>query len=267
MKGLERVRDGHLTLLIVPEDERAVRRIRVSYRALRRLGLLGAALAALGGAALVTYGDVIARAGRVALLERENRRLEAESDRVGRIVRNLERAERSYRQIRSLAGLDDLPAAAAADTGATAPPVTVTGAFDGPSAEGPEEPDEPAGAVGTGWPLTIRGFVTADFERPDGHSGIDIAVPEETPVLATAAGTVSQAGFDSILGHYVVIEHEGGFETLYGHNARLLVEAGQRVGRGEAIAFSGNSGRSSAPHLHYEVRREGRALDPSLPVR
>lgn len=243
------MKDGHLTLLIVPEDERDVRRIRVSYRALRRLGLLAGALVALAGVGLVSYGSVIARAGRAALLERENRRLEAESAKVGRIVDNLERSERTYLRIRDLAGLEDLPAAAvAADA-------------DGPEPAGPD-PRRVGGPVPAGWPLALKGFVTARFEGPDGHTGIDIAVPAETPVMATAEGLVREAGFDPVLGYYVRLTHGEGFETLYGHNARLVVEPGQRVERAEAIAFSGSSGRSSAPHLHYEVRRGGRAVDP-----
>ncbi len=243
------MKDGHLTLLIVPEDERNVRQVRLSYRAVRWLAGLGAALAVALLAGVAFYGDVVGRARRVEHLERENRRLEAESAKVGRIVENLERSERTYRQIRSLAGLEDLPATAAA--------------ADAPAPEeGGSDPPPWDGSLPRGWPLAVKGFVTARFEGPDGHTGIDIAVPAETPVLATAPGRVSEAGFDSILGHYVVVTHEAGLETLYGHNARLLVAPGQRVGQSEAIAYSGSSGRSTAPHLHYEVREAGRAVDP-----
>lgn len=251
------MRDGYLTFLIVPEDVHKVRQIRISYRALRWLSGLGVAAGVALLAGLSLYGSVLVRAGRVALLERENRRLSAERAQVGRLIENLERSERTYQQIRSLMGLEDLPARAeaASDPGpeASKPP--------------PGESEVPAGAPEkaappAGWPLAVKGFVTAHYAGPDGHTGIDIAVPAETPVLATAAGQVSEAGYDSILGHYVILAHEGGLETLYGHNARLLVAEGQSVERAEPIAFSGNSGRSTAPHLHYEVRETGRAVDP-----
>lgn len=266
------MKDGHFTLMLVPEDEGAVRRIRVSYRGLRWGAAACGILAAAVVLALLSYGSVLSRATRAALLERENRRLAAENSKVDQIVRNLERSEQTYQQIRSLAGLADLPAPVAA---ATLPP------GEGPSPEGEElppaaepsgeplhEPPVPApsaprrGLEPGGWPLQVRGFMTAGFEGPDGHTGVDIAVPAETPVLATAPGVVVQAGFDSILGHHVVLAHAAEIETVYAHNARLVVGGGERVARGEAIAYSGNTGRSSAPHLHYEVRKSGRPVDP-----
>jgi len=277
------VKRGHLTLMMVPEDEGDVRRIRVSYRALRWGGAAAGTLGIVLMLALVTYGSVLSRATRAALLERENRRLTAENAKVDEIVENLERSERTYQQIRSLAGLGDMmtPVAAAilpvqegsaGDLAREAPPEPARETAPEPSREGPllepvqEGPaPEPSGGKSrepSGWPLQVRGFMTARFEGPDGHTGVDIAVPAETPVLATAAGVVTEAGFDSILGHYVVLAHAGELETAYAHNVRLLVERGQRVARGEAIAYSGDSGRSSAPHLHYEVRRARRPVDP-----
>ena len=83
------------------------------------------------------------------------------------------------------------------------------------------------------------------------------------PTKVTARGTVSAADSDPVYGHYVVVSHAGGLETMYGHNAVLLVERGETVARGQPIAYSGNSGRSTAPHLHYEIRRAGRAIDPA----
>lgn len=247
------MKDSYLTLLVVPEDEHRVRQIRISYRALRWLAGLGLAAGVMLLVGLTLYGSVLVRAGRVALLERENRRLAAEGAKLGRLIENLERSERTYEQIRSLIGLEDLPARAEA--------------AGNPGSEASTPPGEPSPAPeqtspAAGWPLAVKGFVTARYAEPDGHTGIDIAIPAETAVLATAPGRVSEAGFDSILGHYVVLVHEGGLETLYGHNARLLVAEGQSVERAEPIALSGNSGRSTAPHLHYEVREAGRAVDP-----
>ena len=115
----------------------------------------------------------------------------------------------------------------------------------------------------SGWPLSLKGFETAGFGEDGGHPGVDIAVPVHTPVLATGRGVVAAAESDPVYGHYVVVAHGGGMETMYGHNAVLLVERGERITRGQPIAYSGNSGRSTAPHLHYEIRRDGRAIDPA----
>ena len=264
---------GHLTLMMVPEDERDVRRIRVSYRALRWGGAAAGTLGIVLLLALGSYGTLLSRATRAALLERENRRLTAENAKVDEIVENLERSERTFQQIRSLAGLGDMaPRVAAAilpvEEGSAAEPArenppTPVEPLPAPSRErAAVEPSLGRGLEPSGWPLQARGFMTARFEGPGGHTGVDIAVPAETPVLATAAGVVTEAGFDSILGHYVVLAHAGELETAYAHNVRLLVERGQRVARGEAIAYSGDSGRSSAPHLHYEVRRARHPIDP-----
>jgi murein DD-endopeptidase MepM/ murein hydrolase activator NlpD len=113
------------------------------------------------------------------------------------------------------------------------------------------------------WPLTRRGFITRGYtEENSSHPGVDIAVPQNTPVRATASGLVSGSGWDIIYGNYVEVQHSEGYSTIYGHNSRLIVDEGQWVRKGEIIAFSGSTGRSTAPHLHYEVRQKGAAVDP-----
>jgi murein DD-endopeptidase MepM/ murein hydrolase activator NlpD len=73
---------------------------------------------------------------------------------------------------------------------------------------------------------------------------------------------VREAGFDEIYGEYAIIDHGGGLETVYGHASRVLVRGGQRVRAAEVIGHTGSSGRSSGPHLHFEVRKDGRPVDP-----
>lgn len=251
--------DRHLTVLIVPHDERNVRRLRISYRWLKVAIAAGAAVLVVAVVTIASYGTVASRASRAALLERENRKLEAENAKVDEIAENLERTERAYAQIREMAGLPPVgPGAANAAVEPRPRPGTLESGEPAPPSEstGPD-------SVPSGWPLAIKGFVTAGFSGPEGHLGVDIAVPVHTPVVATAEGSVVAAKSDPVYGHYVVLDHGGGIETMYGHNALLLVEEGERVTRGQAIAYSGNSGRSTAPHLHYEVRREGRAVDPA----
>jgi murein DD-endopeptidase MepM/ murein hydrolase activator NlpD len=94
------------------------------------------------------------------------------------------------------------------------------------------------------------------------HKGIDLAGPVGTPIYATADGVISKAEWFSSYGLYVSIEHGGALQTRYGHMSRLNVANGQRVHKGDIIGFIGTTGRSTGPHLHYEVRVNGEAVNP-----
>lgn len=119
------------------------------------------------------------------------------------------------------------------------------------------------------WPA--QGEVTSPFgwrsspwgRGGDWHPGIDIANSPGTPVLATAAGVVVYSSYMSGYGNLVLIDHGNGIETAYGHNAQNLVKNGQAVQKGERIAFMGSTGASTGPHVHYEVRINGTAVNPS----
>jgi murein DD-endopeptidase MepM/ murein hydrolase activator NlpD len=94
------------------------------------------------------------------------------------------------------------------------------------------------------------------------HEGLDIANQIGTPIIATADGTVLYAEAKPGYGQTVILDHGYGLETWYGHTSRIFVKEGQKIKRGEQIAQLGNSGRSTGPHLHYEVRINGTAVDP-----
>ena len=94
------------------------------------------------------------------------------------------------------------------------------------------------------------------------HRGIDLAGATGTPILATADGTVARAEWFSSYGLYVQLEHGGAIETRYGHMSRLNVAPGQSVRKGDVIGYVGTTGRSTGPHLHYEVRIAGEAVNP-----
>ncbi|WP_276480513.1 M23 family metallopeptidase [Paraflavitalea pollutisoli] len=95
------------------------------------------------------------------------------------------------------------------------------------------------------------------------HNGLDFAAPQGTPIYATANGTVRVAANTGTgYGNHVVINHGYGYETLYGHMFRIKVKAGQKVLRGEIIGWVGSTGKSTGPHCHYEVHKNGRHLDP-----
>lgn len=94
------------------------------------------------------------------------------------------------------------------------------------------------------------------------HSGIDLAAPTGTPVYATAMGVVTGAGWNGGYGLLIQLGHADNYQTRYGHLSRLAVRAGQIVEPGELIGYVGSTGRSTGPHLHYEVRRAGSAVNP-----
>jgi murein DD-endopeptidase MepM/ murein hydrolase activator NlpD len=94
------------------------------------------------------------------------------------------------------------------------------------------------------------------------HRGIDLAAPTGTPVYATADGVVSRADWYSSYGLYISLEHGAAMQTRYAHLSRLAVAAGDSVKKGDLIGYVGSTGRSTGPHLHYEVRVEGLAVNP-----
>ncbi len=94
------------------------------------------------------------------------------------------------------------------------------------------------------------------------HLGVDLAAASGSPIVATSPGVVSAEGYYGGYGDLVVINHGGGVETRYGHMSRSNVVAGQRVQRGDVIGYVGSTGLSTGPHLHYEVRIDGQAVDP-----
>lgn len=113
------------------------------------------------------------------------------------------------------------------------------------------------------WPIVGKVSITQGFALPD-HHGIDIAVPVGTSILAAREGWVREAGVDpsGIYGNYILIDHGGGFQTLYAHCSEFKTQRGNNVFDKDVIALSGNTGNSSGPHLHFEVRYSRKAVDP-----
>jgi murein DD-endopeptidase MepM/ murein hydrolase activator NlpD len=114
-----------------------------------------------------------------------------------------------------------------------------------------------------GWLSSGTGGRTDPFTgEADYHPGLDISADRGTPVYATADGTISQASFAGAYGNLVVVEHQFGIESRYGHLSAFRTQRGQTVKRGDLIGLVGSTGRATGPHLHYEVRVNGRILNP-----
>ncbi len=114
-----------------------------------------------------------------------------------------------------------------------------------------------------GWVSSGFGFRKSPFTgQRQFHRGVDFASRVGTPVLATADGVVIRSAKDRLFGRIVEVDHGNGYITLYGHNSSNFVKKGDRVKRGQVIGTVGNTGRSTGPHLHYEVRLNGVAVNP-----
>lgn len=120
------------------------------------------------------------------------------------------------------------------------------------------------------WPIDSR-QITSEFgyrvdpfsRRASFHSGLDISADRNTPVNATADGVVEFTGYDRAPGNHIIINHSSGLKTHFMHLNEILVNEGASVKKGEQIALSGNTGRSTGPHLHYEIIKDGVSIDPT----
>lgn len=212
----------------------------------------------------VLYAPLVRAAARVPGLEREVARLRGENAKVRELSAALDSLERRYVQVRQMVGADIVrdPLATAA-TLPVAPPIrarAVSATTESATATG----------VPSRWPLDEAGYVTrgqigaanGTGTTDETHPGIDIAVPTGSLVRASGGGTVRQSGEDPEYGTFVLLDHPDGYQTMYGHLSRVVVATGRSVVTGEVIGLSGSTGRSTAPHLHFEVRRQGLSIDP-----
>lgn len=226
-------------------------------------------------ALIVFYGPIFRAAARTPFLEHRVAELTRENARVGQLAHSLSLAEARYAQLRRMLGAE-IPAIAS-DSGSFAPgeqPLYVAPAILAvtPAAAGSAIVEEPAGpSIPHRWPLSVPSYRTRGMvigtHGEEVHSGIDLAVPEGSDVRASGGGVVERTGTDSSYGLFVLLQHPDGYESMYGHLSRVLVSPGERVNAGQVIALSGNTGRSTAPHLHFEVRHYGRLVDPTTLVR
>jgi murein DD-endopeptidase MepM/ murein hydrolase activator NlpD len=198
-------------------------------------------------------------------MERELTRLKAENARVRELSAALDSAESRYAQVRQMMGgqivRDPVTSSSSLPV---APPIRAR------FASSPAE--FPVGlTIPQRWPLDEAGYVTRGQikagGRDEAHKGIDIAVSIGSLVRASGGGVVREAREDPEYGLFVLLDHVDEYQTMYGHLSRILVTAGTTVAPGEVMGLSGNSGRSTAPHLHFEIRRQGLALDPKTMVK
>lgn len=231
-------------------------------RALAAVALVAVAALILGTA---FYAPLVRTAAQVPGLNRRVAQLEAENGRIRELAGALDSAEARYGRLREMIGADIVP-----DPVTSGSAVPVAPAVEARHPGLPLRESDISG-VPDQWPLDEPGYLTrgqvGSGTADEAHPGIDIAVPVGSLVRAAAAGKVAEAGLDPEYGNFVLLQHAEGYQTMYGHLSRGLVEAGADVRAGDVIGLSGNTGRSSAPHLHFEVRLRGASLDPLTMVK
>jgi murein DD-endopeptidase MepM/ murein hydrolase activator NlpD len=263
--------DGY-TVIVHKNGALASRQLRIPAWLVRTLLIAAIVLAVVVAAIVAAYGPILAAASREPFLQRRVNQLAQENQRVDELAAALAEAEARYAHLRGMLGArmptalkDSSEAASGEDRLYVAPPILARGparTADSTEEQGPSVPHR--------WPLSVPSFRTrgmvAGSQNEELHPGIDLAVPEGSDVRAAGGGTVEAAGNDSSYGLFVLIRHPAGYESMYGHLSRLLVGRGDDVKAGQVIALSGNTGRSTAPHLHFEIRHNGRSVDPMTMV-
>jgi murein DD-endopeptidase MepM/ murein hydrolase activator NlpD len=290
------------TLIVVPDRHADVKRFKLQKRwVLQGLGVIGILfLGSLGLTA--HYMSVVDQARENPALREENLKLKSEMavirEQLDHVSGTLDRVERFDQKLRAITLLSDPqrnlamgptePQPLMGDapnqfvrTSASETPQAMGQKLDKLSAEATrqeqslqelqayfQEQKSLLASVPSVWPT--RGWVTSDFgSRLDPytservmHAGLDIAGPHGKEIISPADGTVVFAGLEGGYGNVLVIDHGYGIKTRYGHLASIKVKAGEKLKRGDTIAAMGNTGRSTGPHLHYEVRVNGIAQNP-----
>lgn len=246
----------YVTLMLLPEGTGTRREFRMRQWILKA-AIIGFIVLLFGIIAFFSfYSSVLARAALTDKLKDENDRLKKYYYKVQLLEENLMQTREVVERLTKMAGIDfefpEFPDDSTFFATLDNPPQAIL----------PRSPSIDA-SIPAGLPL--QGFITQDFEIINVdhfHPGVDLACAAGTPVLATADGVVDFAFFDSTYGNMVIIKHNDSISTLYGHNDSLLVVSGERVSTGSRIALSGNTGKSTAPHLHYEIRINDNPINP-----
>ncbi len=279
----------HSTIIVIPHADGKVYKLRISPRALRLAAVAAASVLILTIVSIVTSGSFLRHRAMVRSLERENTQLKRYNQRLSETVTQvqarLDQFEERTRSLAIAAGVSDL-------LSATADPVVTNVGSGGPLdrlASAPEglvdkqdfidrqlsrverSLSEQAVLLShTPSVAPVVGVITDGFgprldpftHRPAFHDGLDISVAVGTPIAAPADGVVIFAGRESGYGKIVKVSHGFGYTTAYGHMDRFAVKEGDRVTRGQVIGKVGMTGRTTGPHLHYEVIKDGEKQNP-----
>ena len=261
---MKKVND-HYTLMFVPEDNGRTFTLRIPKYVFHSILLF--LVIFFSGIILLLYksGEIAAKLQVLSLIKMENEKLTKENVELRRITEKINQLDQLSRYLNRLSSISVL-------TTEDLKTKTVLHSNDekitsfNPQIFQNLSKSEKVGSLPN--ILPVEGWITRQFS-PDstalngGHQGVDFAAALGTPIKSTAPGVVIKNENDKYFGLIVTILHENGFVTRYGHCSQILVSKHDRVNRGQTIALVGNTGRSSAPHLHYEVIKDGKNIDPT----
>jgi len=261
----------YLTLMIVPYPGADVRSIRIRHRTLKLLGLFFALLVCALVMTVFYLRPVFDKANMFDRVVAENRNLSLENRKIKELANRLQQIDKLVNKLQIAQGVSSSEEEQSTEDDDQI--LESPGALTAMEDEGREDfYGARSGSLvsrlpGTGFPygrpMDEKSFISRNFNPDIFHFGVDFALKQGTPVKATADGEVISAEKSENLGLCVMIRHKSGYRTLYGHNSRLAVKKGDRVKRGDIIAYSGNTGMSSGPHLHYAIFDEdNNPIDP-----
>lgn len=244
-----------------------IRQFQISRPMTIAAGVLAGMILLFLAAATITFGYLLKEANVARVLRAENAFMQRELVRVSEMEGRIGQLESTRQALLELMGVEDV--GNKNNPGGTRESAGQYPSGDYDVAEPGAIPDEESlqelrDLLGT---LPIQGPVTREFGLlPDTgvfHTGVDIAGETGSPVAAAGDGIVSFVGTDEIFGLVLVISHSASAKTMYGHNSHILVNLGDYVEADQPVGEVGNTGRSTAPHLHFEVQWRGRAINPA----
>lgn len=260
----------YFTLMFVPEDNGKTITIRIPKYVFH--SILVFIIILFSGLLLLLFksGEIAAKLQVLSFIRMENEKLSKENDQLRLItdkINRLDNISRYLTRFLSSPGYDQNNF----DNKATS---TNLFSIDSNNFSPPYKPQsfqynykgENIGSFPNIYP--VEGWITRQFDidsnsSGSGHQGLDFAAATGTPIKATAPGVVGKIENDKYFGLIITLHHDNGFITRYGHCSQILVSRHERVNRGQTIALVGNTGRSTAPHVHYEVIKDGKYIDPS----
>jgi murein DD-endopeptidase MepM/ murein hydrolase activator NlpD len=233
----------------------------VSYTNLKRIAVLLAVLLLVTVFFVFNYGHIYWRASQYEIMKKRSREVEEKFSELQALKRELSDLKKTESKLQHMLGLSQQPVLLSLNdiTRST----SLNASVAGDQAPLNNSQDTASANIERTTPsiMPVKGWISAKMGAH--HNGVDIAAREGNPVAAAADGIVTFAGWDNYFGNKVEIAHGQKFSTMYGHNAKIFVKEKQIVKQGQVIALVGSTGQSSGPHLHYEVRINGKPVDPS----
>lgn len=280
---MQKRRSDKISILIVPEDNTEPYSFRLKTKVVKLLYVVAALLLVHIVVGAIFYWKYARLYSYNQTVIAFNTRLQEDNKRVVSLADQFYTLEKEYDKVRHLLGVEkEQPTQATAEDNRLQRPALVDNILPAVKTDrsAGEIPEKRGGYLLTpkkskyhdyaeNLPtlLPVKGILTQDFQRdgwfgPRRHTGIDIVAKQGTIIRAAGSGTIIFANWTYDLGNLVIINHGNGIFSYYGHNQRILKPEKGYVQKGEPIALLGTSGKSSGPHLHFEIRKDGEPVDP-----